>query len=77
MRLNRKHIGQLFDVHGADGSWVYQLVDIKDGKLLCRVFSNNYRYEFNTNKYADWRPFKTQLPSRDQVKNGWESAKGP
>lgn len=77
MKLNKKHIGQFFDVRGADESWVYQLVDIKDGKLLCRVFSNRYEYEFDTNKYSDWRPFNTNIPHKNEITKGWRTARGP
>lgn len=72
MKLNKKHIGQLFDVNGSDGSWYYQLVDIKGDRLL---FFCNDRYEIDTNKYADWRPFKSRFFSKKDVRNGWKTGR--
>lgn len=76
MRLTKKHIGQLFDIDHGDGSWLYQLMDVKDGKLLFYSFSaTGYEIE-PQNKYDDWRPFNPQTWwSKAHVKMGWNIAK--
>ena len=73
MKLTKKHIGQLFD-NDADGSWVYQLVDIKKGKLLFYDFASSYVVE--TNKFSDWKPFvpRKQWP-KEWIKLGWKYPK--
>ncbi len=73
MRLSKKHIGRLFDVHGADGSWVYQLVDIKNKKLLFSSLAG--KYWTDNASTSDWRPFKPQLPSKDHIQWAWMSAR--
>lgn len=74
MKLNRKHIGQLFDNHGADGSWCYQLVAIKRGRLLFYDFHGGY--VLDSNKYADWRHFQPVNPfPANWIKYGWTIAK--
>lgn len=70
MRLNKKHIGQLFDVQGSDGSWYYQLVAVKGNRLL---FYSNDKWEIDTNKYHDWRRFKSRTFSKKEIRHGWET----
>jgi len=72
MRLNKKHIGQLFDVRGSDGSWFYQLVDVKGSDLLFYCDGN---YEIDTNKYADWRPFGCKEHTKKEIVYGWKTAR--
>lgn len=72
MRLTKKHIGQLFDNHGADGSWCYQLVDVKGKELL---FYTSGRYEIDSNKYADWRLFKPVKFSKEWIDLGWQTGR--
>ena len=75
MTLTKKHIGKLFDVSGGDGSWCYQLVDIKGKELLFYCFTRG-EYEVDTNKYKDWRPFKPTNPwPKEWLKWGWERAR--
>lgn len=72
MKLNKKHIGQLFDVQGSDGSWWYQLVDISRKEYL--FLSGNYRWEIESKSRYDWRPFSPQpykIKKRD-VTFGWK-----
>ncbi len=76
MRLSKQHIGRLFDVQGADGSWVYQLVAVKKGNLLFYLI-NESKFETDTNQHVDWRPFTTYPLSKDKIKYGWSVAKGP
>lgn len=55
MKLTKKDIGKLFDCAGADGSWAYQLIDIKGKELLFYSFGGDYWAFKHT--YTDWRPF--------------------
>ena len=74
MKLTKKHIGQLFDV-GGDGSWVYQLVDIKKGWLLFYDFNGRYVKE-RVGSYSDWRKFIPQNPwPKDWQRYGWTIAR--
>lgn len=75
MELAKKHIGGLYDCRGSDGSWAYQLIDVKKGELLFYVFGSLGRYEIDSAKTNDWRPFKPQ--PRDPVWDlgGWETAR--
>lgn len=73
MRLTKKDIGQLFDNRGADGSWHYQLVDIKGKELL--FYSSSGRFEIDSNKFSDWRPFEPALPHKEIIKNGWKTGR--
>jgi hypothetical protein len=61
MKLTKKHIGQLFDCRGGDGSWVYQLVDInpKTKEILFYSLSSGDFWVFK-DEYTDWRPFETR-----------------
>lgn len=59
MKLNKKHIGKLFDVTGSDGSWAYQLIDIKGKEAL--FYSIGRDFWALENKHDDWRPFKPQM----------------
>lgn len=74
MKLTRKHIGQLFDVHGSDGSWCYELIDVKKGELLFYTMSG--RHEIEPATYTDWRPFVPQYHlNKRWVEYGWETAR--
>lgn len=74
MKLSKKHVGQLFDVQGADGSWCYELIDIKGKELL--FYSYGGRHEVDSTKYTDWRPFVPRYNlNKDWVKLGWETAR--
>ena len=76
MKLSRKHIGGLYDNSGSDGSWAYQLIDVKKGELLFSVFgSTENRYEIDTNHYADWRRFKPQRRNKNWDTGAWEAAR--
>lgn len=75
MKLTRKHIGGFFDVRGGDESWVYQLVGIKNGKLLFRVFTNSYKYETDFVHQHDWRVFKSCIPHGTELKQAWKVAR--
>lgn len=74
MKLTKKHIGGLFDVKGSDGSWVYQLVDIRKGKLLFYAFGG---WEITSQrKYNDWTVFKpVKRWTKRQIKYGWETGR--
>lgn len=76
MKLTKKHIGQLFDNRGSDGSWAYQLVAIKGKELLFYVLGDS-RYEVDSNKYNDWRPFEPQieLHRKDRIVQEWRIAR--
>lgn len=76
MKLTKKHIGGLFDVRGSDGSWAYQLIDVKKGELLFYVFgSSPSRYEIESNRHTDWQVFQPQ--PRDPVWDieGWKTGR--
>lgn len=74
MKLTKKHIGQLFDVRGADGSWCYELIDVKGKDLL--FYSFNGKQEIEPNTYTDWRPFVPQYhANREWVKRDWTTAR--
>jgi hypothetical protein len=75
MRLTKKHIGGLYDVHGSDGSWAYQLVDIKNKELLFHVFGSDGQYEIEAQSQHDWRPFKPQLRHLNWDIAGWETGR--
>lgn len=71
MKLTKRHINELFDVEGGDGSWVYQLVDVSKTELLFYCFGS-CRYEIEPkNKFKDWRRFKPQAHKESHVKYGW------
>lgn len=72
MKLTRKHIGRLFDAEGADGSWCYQLVDVKGGELLFYKFDGSYEIESNT--FNDWQPFKPRKAWKWK-KTGWTTGR--
>lgn len=76
MKLTSKHVGGLFDVPGSDGSWAYQLIDIKKGKLLFYVFgSNPSRYESESIRNNDWQIFKPQVRNPRWDTGAWEQAR--
>jgi hypothetical protein len=75
MKLTKKHIGQLFDNKGSDGSWAYQLVAIKGKELMFYCMSTG-KYEVDTNKYADWRHFEPQMHIHERwIESQWETAR--
>lgn len=70
MKLNKKHIGQLFDVRGGDGSWCYELIGVKKGELLFYAFNGKHVIDGSINN--DWRPFVPQYHCNKRwVKHGW------
>lgn len=74
MKLTKKHIGQLFDVEGGDGSWCYQLIDVKGKDLLFYAF--NGRHEIDSTKYTDWRPFVPRYHhNKTWIGYGWKNAR--
>ena len=74
MNLTKKHLGGLFDTKGADGSWAYQLLDVKGKELLFYVFGSNNRYEIDTNEFHDWRKFRPSRRDKRWDMGAWESA---
>lgn len=75
MKLKRKHIGKLFDCRGADGSWVYQLIDIRDGELLLYSLTSGL-FEIESRKHKDWRRFRPQtLFDAAQTEDGWKKGR--
>lgn len=74
MYLTKKHIGKLVHTAGSDGSWVYQVIDIRDGWALFYSFDNRYWKE-NIKLHDDWRIFKPQPWSKGWIERGWETAK--
>lgn len=76
MKLTKKHIGGLFHVRGSDGSWAYQLLDVKKGILLFYVFgSYPFRYESEPDTHHDWEAFKPQKRDPMWDKGAWEQAR--
>ncbi len=75
MKLTKKHVGKLFDVRGGDGSWAYQLVDIKGKRLLFNVVGDVRRFEIDTNKLEDWRPFVPAPFSKEDIQKAWATAR--
>lgn len=74
MKLGRKHIGQLFDLGSSDGSWVYQLVDVKKGWLLFYTFGGYFKERVG--EHNDWQPFKPLKPwPKNWLESGWLTAK--
>ena len=73
MKLIKKHIGQLFDVDGGDGSWWYRLIDVKRGRLLFQDNSDNYWIE-KQSKYHDWRPLDNKVHKK-LVEEGWKKGR--
>ncbi len=74
MELNKSHVGGLFTTKGADGTWVYQLVDVKGGWLLFYDFDGKYEKERQGN-HRDWQVFKPTTPWPKKWKQyGWEGA---
>ncbi len=75
MKLTKRHINQLFTNDLSDGSWIYQLVDIKKEKLLFYSFAET-TFVQETNKFADWRFFKpVNIINTYWGKRGWEDSK--
>lgn len=70
MKLTRKHIGKLFDVHGSDGSWCYQLLDIRKRNYLFRSLDG--RYEIESRRFDDWRPFRPGKVTAAGIRFGWK-----
>jgi hypothetical protein len=78
MKLQRKHIGQLFGLRSSDGSWVYQLVDVKKGWLLFYTFhaGEHSYYKERVNSHSDWIRFEPVNPwPKNWKEYGWLSAK--
>ena len=75
MKLAKKHIGRLFDNRGSDGSWAYQLIDIKGRDLLFYVFGSDNRYEIDTNDYSDWRVFQPTRRDKAWDVGAWYKAR--
>lgn len=76
MKLTKKHLWGLYDVRGSDGSWAYQLIGVKKGKLLFYVFgSYPPRYEIDQQTYTDWRPFEPQIRDSRWDKTAWDTAR--
>ncbi len=73
MKLFKKHIGQVFDVAGGDGSWWYRLIDVKKKRLLFQDNSGRYWIE-DQNKYHDWRNIDDQV-HKVLVKEGWKTGR--
>jgi len=72
MKLTKKHIGQLFDVEGSDGSWYYQLIDVKKDELLFYSLDHRHPYEIESRSHTDWRVFgSAQAFNKRQIKLGW------
>lgn len=75
MKLNKKHIGKLFNL-GSDGSWVYQLVAVNKTHLLFYEFDGHY-YKEEKGKHTDWVYFKPRKTwPKHLLKFGWMTAKG-
>lgn len=75
MKLTKKNIGQLFDVPGSDGSWCYELIDVKKGELLFHTFGGRHEIESAT-RYNDWRPFVPQYYlNKEWVARGWKTGR--
>jgi len=75
MKLSKKHIGKMFDVEGADGSWAYTLVGVRGNELLFNVVGRPWRFEISTNGYEDWRPFRPVLPNKLAIRRAWNTAR--
>lgn len=76
MKLTKKDIGGLFEIDNSDGSWVYQLIDVKKGELLFYTFSNQHPHEIEPASYKDWRPFVPAYHlNKRWVKLGWETGR--
>jgi hypothetical protein len=73
MKLTKKHIGQLFDCRGGDGSWAYQLIDINTKTKEVLFYAMDGEYWAFKNTYTDWRPFEPQ-EFRDK-KEAWAMAR--
>ena len=73
MKLIKKHIGQVFEVDGSDGSWWYRLLDIKRGKLLFQDNDGNYWVE-KQSKHHDWRSID-DLVHNSLIKEGWKKVR--
>lgn len=77
MKLTKKHIGGLFACRGSDGSWVYQLVDVKKDWLLFYSFSSHISYyKERKGAYSDWMPFESLKPwPKRWLERGWSEAR--
>lgn len=78
MKLTKRHIGGLFTCAGADGSWVYQLIDIKQGWLLFYNFgsANIPYYKEKVGQHKDWFKFVPLNPwPNNWLEYGWKDAK--
>lgn len=76
MKLTKKHIGGLFEIDGSDGSWVYQLIDVKKDELLFYTFGQGRPHEIESASTNDWRPFTPAYHlNKRWVKIGWETGR--
>jgi len=74
MKLSKKHIGQLFDCEGGDGSWCWLLLDVKGKDLL--FYSMSGKFWIDNNKYGDWRRFSGDVAvGQSWTDKGWKQAK--
>lgn len=80
MKLTKKHIGKLV-TNGDDGSWVYQVVDVKKGYILFYGFGSSAvgedpYYKEQVGKWDDWHLFiPRKLWPKKWVQLGWKTAK--
>jgi hypothetical protein len=74
MKLTRKHIGKLIHVSGSDGSWAYQLLDIKNGEVLFYDLGGKFEIA-PQNKYDDWAFFKPATDYKEWIEYGWKSGR--
>ncbi len=76
MKLTKKHLNQLFDCIGGDGSWYYQLVAVRKGKLLFNVNGEPRRFDISSDSYNDWRRItNVRMFSKSEIKWGWKNGR--
>ena len=73
MKLTKKHIGQIFDVDGSDGSWWYRLLDVKNKRLLFQDNDGKYWIE-DQGRYHDWKPIGDEVHKKN-VREGWKKGR--
>ena len=74
MKLTRKHIGKLIYVSGSDGSWAYQLLDIKEGEVLFYDLGGKFEIA-PQHKYDDWAFFKPATDYKKWIEYGWKTGR--
>lgn len=75
MKLTKRHIGRLFDIEGADGSWAYMLADVNRwGYLFYAVGDGRWWKEKKGQK--DWREINVNDDAwaLSKTELGWEIA---